>query len=95
MNITAVQTKSTTFQNLEDLIKEKVSSFSFEEGEIYKFQLFGQHRICAKNSIPEEDEGFEYYKPISYRHETGMSVYIKACSNIDNNNLTVNISKDN
>lgn len=95
MNITAVQTKSTTYKNLEDLIKEKLPAFSFEEGKVYRFQLFGSGRICEKNTIPEEIEGFEYYKPIQYKHETGMNIYVRSCNNLDNNNLIVNISKDN
>lgn len=93
MNITAIQTKSITFQDLEDLIKAKKPSFNFEDGEIYKVQMFGKGKIVVKNEIPEELEGFEFYSPIEYKHETGMKIYVKASEDHENNNIIVNIAK--
>lgn len=93
MNITAIQTKSTTFQSLEELIQAKKPNFSFEEDEIYKIQMFGKGKIVVKDEIPEELEGFEFYSPIEYKHEAGVNIYVKASKDHENNNIIVNIAK--
>lgn len=93
MNITAIQTKSTTYENLETLIQEVVQDFAFEEGAYYKIQIFGKGKICVKGETPTDAEGFEYYAPIEYQHASGSAVYVKAIGQSDNNNIVVNIAK--
>ena len=70
-------------------VADLYEGFAFEVGKTYNIQLWNEHRICIKNDgeTPERFEGFECYQPITYTHQEGAQLWVKAFSSVTKLNL--------
>ena len=79
------------WQKLEDIIKQKVSDFVFENGKKYTIQNIGNSsaNFIEKSNIPTDETGFikqPNESPIVYTKTIG-TLYVKSC--VINTFLTV------
>lgn len=72
------------WQKLEDLIKQKISSFEFENGKEYTIQNIGNSsaNFIEKTTTPTEEIGFvkrANETPLVYTKTNG-TLYVKSCA---------------
>ena len=90
-NIVAIQIQSQDFVNLETAIQEIKPDFSFVEGTTYQIQIYGPNKFCVKDTEPNYLEGFSCSKPFSYKHISGLNLWVKNNNVLPDTSIIINV----
>ena len=71
--------KTDGYQKLEDVIKQQITDFSFENEKKYLVSFSENCLFCAKEQEPKEQEGFPRTSdaPVEYIHLEGSTLWVK------------------